>query len=317
MSSFKKGLLFYNENAGQSNSTRQLAIIKDHFSKCQIDLEIIRIPLPTDEIGAILSKVSSKGIDLIVAAGGDGTVSLVGSSIIRTDIPLGILPIGTGNLLARELKIPMDLESALETITSGASSRNLIDAIQLNNQTYVLNISTGVSAKMMERTNVYEKRRMGVFAYILHFFQQLLGLQLEKFEIECDGIRKNYSASEVLVTNVQVAGLEPLKWPEPVSLSDGALDLFIIRAANLLDVMAFVFVMFTKRRSLNPVYKYVRIKSSCRIEPKGQLNVQADGDIVAQTPITVNVLPHALTIITPNPETVQLNYQNFLRKGMK
>lgn len=305
MTRYHRAIIFYNDKAGQSIPSEQINLIEGHFRNHSIPHEIIKVPCSTDEMAAITLQAQSDGVDLFVAAGGDGTVAMVGTPLIGTDIALGLLPIGTGNLLARELKIPLTFEPALKLITSPAANTTCIDAIRLEDQCFILNVSAGITARVMARVNSDEKKRLGVFAYIFRFIQQLLGLKLQKFEIECDGHRRTVSAAEVLVANSRLVGLEPLQWPEPVSLTDGYLDLFIIRTANLLDILSFVFTVFSRQNPINPVIKYMRFSDYCKITAREELPVQADGDVVSQTPINLTIEKASLKIITPASNSVQ------------
>lgn len=304
MSNYHRAILFYNEKSGKSETSGQIETIKEYFVDQNMDLEIVKVPKPPEEMAAIIAQAKSDGVDLILAAGGDGTVSMVGSPLINSDIPLGILPIGTGNLLAKELMIPINLVKALELITSGESETISIDVLKLDDQYYILNISVGVSSRVMKSTTSDEKKRLGVFAYLIHFIQQILGLKLQRFTIDYDGQKEFHLASEVLITNGRLMGVEPLEWSEDISLNDGKLDIFIIRAANILDLISIFFAAFSKRKWKSPVIRYVRFEEYCRIETKDPIQAQADGDAVGKTPLVIQVEPQALTLIIPKKEPI-------------
>ncbi len=305
MGNYKDAILFYNTKSGQSDTDHQITMIKDHFNERNIQLSIINIPEESDNIESIIREGIEKGVDLCIAAGGDGTMSLVGNPLIDTDIPLGILPIGTGNLLAKELNIPRQMDDALEVITSRDSERIELDTFTLNNHYYFLNLSVGVTPKVMASTPSEEKKRLGVFAYLFHFIQQILGLKLENFHIEYDYQHENHVASEILITNGRLMGVEPLEWSDDITLNDGLLDIFVIRAANIFDILSILISVFTKTKKKNPVIKSMRFQDYCRIETQSPLKVQADGDPVGQTPVEVHVQPQALSIIIPNQENIK------------
>lgn len=314
MAKYHKAILFYNEKSGQSDYATQINLIRSHFAAHQIDLTIINVPLPPEEIAAIVKKGQEDGIDLVMAAGGDGTVAMVATPLIHTDLPLGILPTGTGNLLAKELKLPQRLEKSLEIITADTSEIFVIDTIQLDHQNFVLNLSVGVSSKVMGEINSEEKQRLGFSAYLLHFIEQLLGLTLDRYTIEYDDHRVSHAASEVLITNSRLLGVEPLKWPGDVALDDGQLDLFIIRAANFPDLLRFLATLFSKNRKKNPIIKSYRFEKYCRIETKDPIRVQADGDAVGETPIEIKVQPHSLNIIVPSVKLIASSKNTSLRE---
>ena len=117
---------------------------------------------------------------ILIVAGGDGTVSMVGTHLVGKNASLGIVPLGTGNLLAKALHIPQDIEQALELIVSKNPNKVCIDTFKLDERNFLLNISVGLSPKLMDSVHSHQKQRMGVFAYLIYFFQQVLGLKLHK-----------------------------------------------------------------------------------------------------------------------------------------
>jgi len=111
MTDIKRAILFYNSEAGQSNILEHRGIIQSHFKKHQIQLVTYLIPDLLLDIEEIVRKGISQGVELFIGAGGDGTVSLVGNALVGTEFPFGIIPLGTGNLLAKELGATFWLKS--------------------------------------------------------------------------------------------------------------------------------------------------------------------------------------------------------------
>lgn len=305
MGLYNKALLFYNKKSGQGNKDHQINTIEEHFNENNIPLRIVNLQESSEEIDKLIKQGIKEGVDLFIAAGGDGTVSLIGNTLVDTELPLGILPLGTGNLLAKELEIPQQIKAALDVITSANSERIRLDAINLEHHHYFLNISTGVSPKVMANTQSEEKQLLGVFAYLIHFIQQLLGLKLEKFIIEYDNQKETHTASEILITNARVMGVKPLEWSDDIAINDGKLDIFIIRARNIFDILKILISVFTKTKKKNPIIKSIRFQKYCRIETHTPLQVQADGDPIGNTPIEVHVKPNALSIIVPNQDSIK------------
>ena len=297
MNKFTKAILFYNEQSGQSDVNRQMNIIRSHFKQQQIPLEIVSLPKPADEVKGITSEAIANGADLFIAAGGDGTVSLIGSTLVGTGRPLGILPIGTGNMLAKEVGIHRDIINALKIITARDSRLVHLDAMKLNNRYYFLNLSIGVSPQVMNNTPVAEKKRLGFIAYFIHLFEQLLGLKLEKFTLDFDHQRESVVASEILITNGRLMSIERFEWAEDISINDGIMDIFSIRAANMIDFISFVFSAATNQKHKNPIIKSMRFKDYCRIETQSSLMIQADGDPIGETPVEIQIEHHALQVI--------------------
>ena len=311
MARYQKAILFYNEKSGQSARTWQLDLIQSHFNQHEVLLNTIILPRAPDLIAADIDQAIKDGIEVFIAAGGDGTVSLVGNLLVNTGLPIGILPLGTGNLLAKELKIPLRLEKALDVITSDESDLLSLDAIKLGSRSFLMNVSVGVSSKVMEETHADEKRRLGFTAYLLHFFRQCLGLQLQRFTIDVDGQIETYSASEVHITNSSYMGTETLQWPGDIVPDDGRFELFIIRAINLGDIVRLLITVSTRQDLKKNIIKSVKVEKYCQVETKEPMKVQADGDMVATTPFRVEVQPKALRIIVPKAASPAPNRKLF------
>lgn len=297
MTPYTNAVLFYNVKSGQSKDKQYQKTFIEHFSKHLIDLKIVEIPKSVDEKEEIVTQAISEGANLFIAAGGDGTVSLLSNLLIGTELPLGIIPLGTGNLLAKELGIPQKLEDALDLITAKEQKTINIDTMKLNNKYYNLNVSVGLSPKIMEGTESEDKQRLGIIAYLMTFFQQILGLKLYRFIIEFDHHKETHLASEILITNGQSTGIEALKWSDDIRVNDGVMEIFIIRAANIYDVLGVLYSVFSKNKKTNPAISTLKFQKHCRIETQNSLSVQADGDSVGKTPIDIQLVPKSLTVI--------------------
>jgi len=309
MADYSKAILFFNTKAGHSKPEIQKDIISSHFKAHDIDLKIIDVPKPQEEINAFIEKGINRGVEIFIAAGGDGTVSFVSSALVGKQFSLGILPIGTGNLVALELGIPLKLEKALELITAQDRQTLKIDTFQLGKQHFVSNISIGVSPQVIQHTRDQEKQRFGVFAYLISFIQQILGIQLHQVNIEYDHQKTTTMASEVLITNIKIAGLDPLIWSEEILMNDGTMDLLVFRAANFTDILSLLISVFAKKSNLNPVVKFLKVKEYCRIASTNPMQIQADGDLIGETPVEITICPQSLKVIIGEKCSQPINHK--------
>lgn len=297
MSTYSKAIIFYNRLSGHIKLFDPRQIICDHFSNCEIFYKIVEIPLPQNKLEMIVSEAIEQGYDLFIAAGGDGTVSFVGNYLVGKNKPLGILPLGTGNLISKELNIPQRLPDALKLITSGNHKTILMDTIKFRDRHFTANISAGITPKIMENTHAEDKNRLGFFAYFLNFVKQLLGLELQKFTLCYDDQEIIVMATEILISNSRSICVEALKWSEDVAIDDGILNIFVIRAANIFDLVKLIVSIFTKKEKYNPGITSFNFNKYCRVETTEPMPIQADGDCVGMTPMEVHVVPKSLKLI--------------------
>lgn len=302
MGAYRHAIVFYNEKSGQCTSVHPRAEIEQFLEDHKIQYQILLVPHNKVKLREEVALLIHEGADFAIAAGGDGTVSIATDLLMPYNLPLFILPLGTGNLLAKELKIPLRLENALNLITSNGNRSFTLDTFSCDSQFYIMNLSVGVSSQIMEVTPTEEKKRFGFFAYFKHFIEQVLGLELKRVVINHDGVKETFMASEVMVTNSRLIAINPLEWAEDVFIDDGVLDLFIVRAANLTDIIGFVHSIFTKRIWQNPIVHHFKIQDRCIIETAHPFPVQADGDLVGKTPVEVVVHPKSLRVFIPSNE---------------
>jgi YegS/Rv2252/BmrU family lipid kinase len=296
---YKKALLFFNQFAGQIKEDIQLSMILKYLENSRIDVNLVRVPRAQNEIRELIHQAIEDGVELFIAAGGDGTVSFVSDPLINTGKILCIIPLGTGNLIAKTLNIPLKIDKALDLITSQDHGIICMDALHvIDDRHYISNLSVGVTPKLMASTCQDDKRRIGFIAYLLRLFHQILGLQLHRYYLEYDHHQASYLASEVLITNGRSTGLTHLEWSDDILVDDGTLDILVIRAANFVDFLKLAISVFTKKEKHNPVIQQFTFKEYCKIESKKPVPVQADGDVIKETPIEIRVIPRSINIIT-------------------
>ena len=291
-----------NPVAGHANVHAIREALARHLGASGIPYEIYETS-GEERLADTVERAIERGFKTFVAAGGDGTVSGLVDGLVYTGIPLGILPVGTVNALARELGIPLDLDQAVHLL-AGERALACMDVGQVNDRYFALNASVGVSVSTMQATQAQDKRRLGVFAYLVSGIKALVGAQPHRFEIEVDGRVEHYRASEVVVANGGAIGDPALRWGPDVCLHDGQLDLCVVRARSVLDYLVLAWKLLWGSQRRDRRLRCVRVRKSARIDAKRKMLVQADGDIVAETPMHVSVLPQAVQVIVPaSPET--------------
>lgn len=274
--------------------SQQLAEVADDVTLCQ--------SADRAQVGANVRAALAGGADVVVAVGGDGTVSWVADALARTPVPLGIVPTGTGNVLARELGIPLEIHAAVQLLCSAHAIRR-IDAMQVADAYYLLNVSTGISAQLMRATSPAHKRQLGMLAYLLAAVQQLSGVQLRRFTLYVNGRRIRVRATEVAVVNASTIGLQLLRWAPDIQVDDGQLELCILRAATALDLLRVFVNALLGRQRQDPALHIMPITGGVTIVTRHDVLIQADGDVIGRSPVHVALVPRALGVIVPRPGT--------------
>jgi len=252
---------------------------------------------PDERIDEAIRKRVGEGFDMIAVVGGDGTVSGVAGGLVGTSVPLGIIPTGTGNILARELDIPLNTERALRLIAGDHHIRK-IDAMRVGDRTFILNIGVGISALTVRDTAGKDKSRFGMLAYVWTAFIKIFQFRPRRFTLTVDGKVLRIRSPEVAIANSGIIGTMLLPDAPDIRIDDGALDLCIVRAHSIRDYPVLVLNILA-RRPLRRSVRCLKASSSITIETERPLLVQADGEIAGRTPITVDVLPGAVGVIVP------------------
>ncbi len=300
----RSACLIFNPVAGQGDPEQALAKIRAILEP-EIDLDIY---LTTADIGAdkLAYAAVERGVDAIIASGGDGTLSAAAAAVVGTNIPLGIISRGTANAFANALRIPDTIEAACETILQGATQN--VDIAYCNDLPMVLLAGIGFEAETVELADRDAKNRLGMMAYILAGIHQLRNLQSFDVEIETEDKIIKTSASAVTVANAAPATSVLAQGPAGIIYDDGLLDLTIVSPANTTGAIAAAFHLFQTASAGNAVERddigYLRAKQFIiRTDPPQK--VALDGEIIGTTPIEVKCVPAGLKIFVPLVEEIE------------
>ncbi|MBN1513637.1 MAG: diacylglycerol kinase family lipid kinase [Phycisphaerae bacterium] len=273
--------------------------LRRHFPAARLDY-VIHEARDGESLADVVRRRLCDGIGLVVAVGGDGTVSAVCDGLWGSPVPLGIVPTGTGNLVARELDIPLDLNSAVALLAGSHEARKM-DVMRIGERTYVLNISVGISAAIVDGTSRRSKRRLGRLAYFGTALREALSFRRWRLVVEVDGQSQPYRALDVAIMNCGLLGAQLYPWSPKIRIDDGSLGVWILGMKNPADYIRYIFGVIAGRYGHHPQAKFIPAVRIVRIRSGAPLPVQADGDIIGTTPIEVTVMPHALTVWAPVP----------------
>jgi YegS/Rv2252/BmrU family lipid kinase len=240
----------------------------------------------------------SAGVDLVLACGGDGTVTACAEGVTGTGVPLAIIPMGTGNLLARNIGLPMGTDDALAVALGGVQEP--IDAGRVNGALFVVMAGLGLDAQMLNDTSEPLKKRLGWLAYAISAARHL-GDRPMTVTVSADGGRgRRMRASALIVGNVGWlrGGLPLLPDARP---DDGMLDAVVLIAGGLTRWLAVAADIVLRRPAREGIYR-VQF-SELRVTLARKEPWELDGEVMGSTrQLTVVAQPGALLLRMP-PES--------------
>jgi diacylglycerol kinase (ATP) len=245
----------------------------------------------------IARRLVKQGAEMIAVYGGDGTISEVASGLAGTHTTLGILPGGTGNVLAFEFGIPRDLVQATRLLISEHRVR-VVDMGETGRRKFLLRAGAGLEASTVQRAPRELKDRFGLLAYGISGLQALMETRPVRYELELDGRLVKTQGILCSIANAGHLGVMPwLSLTPPISIEDGLLDVVVLGRLFLDDVIALLSKNINSRGNLGHWQHWQASRVTVRSDP---LQVtQVDGDNLGKTPLTVHSVPGALRVIVP------------------
>jgi diacylglycerol kinase (ATP) len=241
-------------------------------------------------------EVAASGPDLVVACGGDGTVTEALAGLWGTGIPLGLLPAGTGNDLARMVGLPLDAETAARELLTGAPTR--VDCLRVNQQQLCLNVTgLGFDAGVCERINRRRRWLGGTPAYLVAVAQGLVDFRPTRVRVSSDGGAWEGAALLVAIANARSYGGGMRIAPEAL-LDDGLADVVIVAYTGRIEFLKAFRRVFNGTVLSHRLVTWWRARG-VRVETEGPSPVLVDGDLKATTPLDVRVEPGAALMWLP------------------
>jgi YegS/Rv2252/BmrU family lipid kinase len=242
------------------------------------------------------------GVDAVAVYGGDGTVMETASGLIGTDVPLAIFPGGTANVMSVELGIPGDLAQASALVCGEARELRKVDMGQVNDHNFLLRVGTGFEADLVEGAPREMKDRVGNLAYVISGFQALNNSKMTRYQLTLDGKEVEIEGITCMIANSGNVGQPGLTLAPDISVSDGLLDVIVIRAGDVGSILSVVASVITRNENAGPLQHWQAREIKLVSEPSQA--VQADGEILGKTPVNIRVIPQAVSVIVPKPGAV-------------
>jgi YegS/Rv2252/BmrU family lipid kinase len=244
------------------------------------------------------------GREMVIAAGGDGTLNDVIQGLAGSTTALGVLPMGTVNVWAREIGIPLGATEARQVLLRGV--RRQVDLGRAGPRYFLMMAGVGFDAEVVKRVERNWLKRVGLkmLDYIATAGSLGLTQQPAKLTLRLAGQRRKMNALMVVIGNTRLYG-GAMQFTRHAVADDGLLDVVVIGGGGWARRAGVFLRAFLRRPSLGPDARYERVRS-VRLESTPPLPVQVDGDIIGSLPMTFSIAPGALWVIAPRAAPVQL-----------
>ena len=295
-------LFILNSSSGTGSCEAATALITERFAALG---EEARIVLATT--GAEMEWAAKEGIaagaDAVVAGGGDGTISTVAAVLADTGVPLGVLPLGTLNHFAKDLKIPLEPKEALEVIVAGHTA--MVDAGEVNGKLFLNNSSLGLYARIVRLRQRYHAR--GIAKWFVAAWAMLKVMEQNPVftvRIGANGETTRYRSSLVMIGNnaYRMAGLDA---GERETLAGGVLGVYVVQSEGKLALARLVWQIITGRAEEGDELEVHKVTEVTVETGASHVSVARDGEVEQmEMPLRFRVRPGVLKVMVGKREDV-------------
>lgn len=267
--------------------------IRDLFSARRVSVELI----PLERLGEVASESAAARFSYLVAAGGDGTLNSVAPAALARSLPLGVLPLGTRNNFARDLKLPLSLSEAIEVIARGNTRR--IDVAEVNGRIFLNNSSIGAYPRAVEKRELYRRkyRLPKTLAMGMALVRVFAESRLLWASIQLDDHCVRAISSFIFVGNNRYELKDPVSHLRS-RLDEGTLSLFTGECHGFTDFVRMVWL--TLRGAIEQsgfLHAYTSTQATIYLK-RSEVGVSTDGEVWrAQTPLKYSIRPKVLEVL--------------------
>lgn len=288
----KRILIIFNPSAGRGSSDfvkRVINILTQHGSEVTL-----KITSSFEEGSEISDSVKTSGdYDLVVAAGGDSTIRSVATSLRGSDMPMGIIPMGTGNVFAHEIGLHRNANLIAHYLLNGQT--DIIHCGLANGSVFCLMAGVGFDATVVGKLSHFTKKLVGKAAYIAPIMQTLIGYKKQNITAEIDGV--NHDAAWIIVTNARYYGgsfdLAPI-----TSIQKNELHTVLFKGTSRWTMLRQLVALGRGRATNSKGVEHI----TCReviVKSDVPSSTQLDGDFFTQTPLHIKLDQIPLKLIIP------------------
>jgi len=276
-------------NPGSGNHHINLKeVITAHFKGKNLEIELFELP-DDCSLDKIKTKIDQVRADRVVAVGGDGTLKLVAECLLNTETPIGIIPAGSANGMAKELGIPKELEQALDLVESGRFQK--IHVVQLNDEICIHLSDLGFNAYLVKKFDTLPER--GMWGYAKATWHALWNHKRMQVELTMEGKAIKSAAAMVAIANATMYG-SGLKINPNGKLDDELFEIVVVKDYSYLEILK----IWLTKLPFNPKKIEVFQTSEVKIYSKHTAHFQVDGEYIGKiNTVNAKILPAAITVI--------------------
>ena len=251
----------------------------------------------------LAAEAVAQGVEVVVVFGGDGTTMQAAAALVGTDVILGVIPGGTGNLLAGNLRIPSSPARAAQALVTARPKPFDLGRMQRVDGLHYFAVACGAGydARVMAGTPSELKRRWGMAAYVATTLRLMGEMRSTAHVITIDGVEYDANAAMVLVANCGEVIPPWIRLGAGIRPDDGLLDVIVVRANGFSQSVRAVWDLLREAPDVEGFDTYVGYArgQEIRVETHPVQPVQLDGEPGGVTPFTATVIPRAIRILVP------------------
>lgn len=302
ISNFRNISIVFNPCAGglQRGGDRALGALADQLRVGGARVELVATTAPATA-PALARSCIEKGADLILAAGGDGTINEVVNGMVHSDVPLGILPFGTANVLAMEIGLGRRVKDAQRMLATSCVERVSLGLLENEanpgGRHFLMMAGVGLDAHIVYKLNARMKSRFGKVAYWLAGFSQI-GRRFAEFDVHVNG--RKIRSSFALASRVRNYGGD-LEIAPTVSLREHDFELVLFSGHNSFAYLKYLAAVLSKRVDRVRGVDVLRAsEAQFDLPDDTRVYVQLDGEFAGRLPAQVRIVPRSLSLLLPS-----------------
>lgn len=288
----KRALLLVNQKArhGQTQLTEALDLLK------QAGFSLLEESTDEPQNLPNIIRQYQEQVDLVIVGGGDGTLNAAIDGIVKTNLPLGILPLGTANDLARTLNIPTNLREACQVIAAGHQDQ--IDLGWVNGKHFFNVASLGLSVQIAQKLDKASKRRWGILAYAITALKVLSKARPFSAEIRLDGGEPiSFKTVQIAVGNGRYYG-GGMTVAQNATIDDHRLDMYSLNIKYWWQMLSILPAMRSGQHTSSQFVTHFCCRE-VEVHIGREREINTDGEITTKTPAHFRVIPDAITVFVP------------------